>query len=265
MAKIIILIDNNHMNILNKDMNILNKDILLEDFVNIDINDKEYRSCMLEVNNNLGKLTFILGYINMDLNRYYDVIPQDDTLVKGTFYINANYVDNNIITQHPLPQTEGHFWEMISSHNKKIIVMLNNFDGKFQQYWNDSFSSILEENSSFVIRNIGNIVHCNYYTWEDKSIPNIHSFLEFYYKIERYPGFYDGIVIHCGAGIGRSGVFAFIYCVMTLLRSGSKYINVYDTLLHLRKQRVRLIQNIEQLKFCIECLKKIIKDFYLLC
>ena len=49
-------------------------------------------------------------------------------------YINANFVKVNevpsrryILTQGPLPQTAGHFWQMVWEQKCPVIIMLNRF------------------------------------------------------------------------------------------------------------------------------------------
>ena len=74
---------------------------------------------------------------NKELNRWYNVLPFDETRVKlnnssqNDFndYINASRVDSlenksYILTQGPLPKTIGHFWTMVWQQSVSAIVML---------------------------------------------------------------------------------------------------------------------------------------------
>ncbi|KAI0979709.1 hypothetical protein GJ496_004974 [Pomphorhynchus laevis] len=60
-------------------------------------------------------------------------------------------------------------------------------------------------------------------------------------------------VIHCSAGIGRSGTFAFVDIVLTLLAASegcNSHAQLMNILHNLRNERPGLIQTPEQLRFC---------------
>jgi tyrosine-protein phosphatase non-receptor type 1 len=73
--------------------------------------------------------------LNINRNRYRDVLPIDETRVKlqdqNNDYINANFVKveavnrTYILTQGPLQHTLGHFWQMVWEQKTAGIVMLN--------------------------------------------------------------------------------------------------------------------------------------------
>lgn len=77
---------------------------------------------------------------NRDKNRSQNVLPFDTTRViletingiKGTDYINANWIDGYrqrcayIATQAPTDRTVEDFWRMLWEKNSCIVVMLTN-------------------------------------------------------------------------------------------------------------------------------------------
>uniref|UniRef100_A0A0R3SWL5 protein-tyrosine-phosphatase n=1 Tax=Hymenolepis diminuta TaxID=6216 RepID=A0A0R3SWL5_HYMDI len=185
-------------------------------------------------------------------NRYRDIIPYDETRVllesKSTGdYINANYVKVNevssrryILTQGPLLQTVGHFWQMIWEQKSPVIIMLNRFTEKgtlkcfnyfplnSQQtltFPDSSYSvtCISEENKGLyalrsleVVNNdeIHQILHFHYTRWPDFGVPDYSSsMLNLLWDVRRTA------IIHCSAGVGRSGTFVLIDLALTMVRS----------------------------------------------
>ncbi|KAG6938647.1 protein tyrosine phosphatase, non-receptor type 1, partial [Chelydra serpentina] len=86
---------------------------------------------------------------NKNRNRYRDVSPFDHSRIKLTKgdndYINASLIKmeeaqrSYILTQGPLPNTCGHFWEMVWEQKSRGVVMLNRVmekgSIKCAQYW----------------------------------------------------------------------------------------------------------------------------------
>ncbi|XP_024895792.1 tyrosine-protein phosphatase non-receptor type 1 isoform X2 [Pteropus alecto] len=86
---------------------------------------------------------------NKNRNRYRDVSPFDHSRIKlhqeDNDYINASLIKmeeaqrSYILTQGPLPNTCGHFWEMVWEQKSRGVVMLNRVmekgSLKCAQYW----------------------------------------------------------------------------------------------------------------------------------
>ncbi|XP_026639355.1 tyrosine-protein phosphatase non-receptor type 2 isoform X8 [Microtus ochrogaster] len=181
---------------------------------------------------------------NRNRNRYRDVSPYDHSRVKlqstENDYINASLVDmeeaqrSYILTQGPLPNTCCHFWLMVWQQKTKAVVMLNR---------------TVEKESSGETRTIS---HFHYTTWPDFGVPESPaSFLNFLFKVRESGSLnpdHGPAVIHCSAGIGRSGTFSLVDTCLVLMEKGED-VNVKQVLLNMRKYRMGLIQTPDQLRF----------------
>lgn len=222
----------------------------------------------------------------------------------NTDYINANLVKMEkaerkyILTQGPLKETVGHFWVMIWEQNTKAIVMLNKLLEKKQikchQYWPEKMGEehILnltdvglsieyikyEECTNFSKRTLRltdleskksrEVIQFHYTTWPDFSIPSSPvAFLQFLKQV-RDSGALDKdvgpAVIHCSAGIGRSGTFCLVDCCLVLIeKEGENKVSVKNILYELRRYRMGLIQTADQLYFSYQAIIqgiKLLKD-----
>ncbi|XP_055983481.1 tyrosine-protein phosphatase non-receptor type 2 isoform X3 [Sorex fumeus] len=181
---------------------------------------------------------------NRNRNRYRDVSPYDHSRVKlqnaENDYINASLVDieeaqrSYILTQGPLPNTGCHFWLMVWQQKTKAIVMLNR---------------VVEKESTGETRTIS---HFHYTTWPDFGVPESPaSFLNFLFKVRESGSLnpeHGPAVIHCSAGIGRSGTFSLVDTCLVLMEKRND-INIKQLLLNMRKYRMGLIQTPDQLRF----------------
>ncbi|KAI7697949.1 Tyrosine-protein phosphatase non-receptor type 1 [Sarcoptes scabiei] len=206
-------------------------------------------------------------------------------------YINASYVSvptagrKYILTQGPLPNTSGHFWLMVLEQNTKAILMLNNLIEcgvvKCHRYWpeNERNKELIFPDVNikvqlismekfdfyslrkFILYDLSNdssreILHYHYTSWPDFDLPkSSDSFLEFLSAV-RASGclnndLYGPTVIHCSAGIGRSGTFVLVDSCLVMIEQNKcrDSINIIDVLLEIRNYRMGLIQTHEQLRF----------------
>ncbi|XP_043351479.1 tyrosine-protein phosphatase non-receptor type 1 isoform X3 [Dermochelys coriacea] len=189
---------------------------------------------------------------NKNRNRYRDVSPFDHSRIKLTKgdndYINASLIKmeeaqrSYILTQGPLPNTCGHFWEMVWEQKSRGVVMLNRVmekgSIKCAQYWpqkeekemlfedtNLKLTLISEDvKSYYTVRQLElenltaqetrEILHFHYTTWPDFGVPESPaSFLNFLFKVRESGSLspeHGPIVVHCSAGIGRSGTFCLV-------------------------------------------------------
>ncbi|CAL1277086.1 unnamed protein product [Larinioides sclopetarius] len=192
-----------------------------------------------------------------------------------------------ILTQGPLPVTTGHFWLMVWEQKSKAILMLNRIieknTVKCHQYWpvgsenggsddlilrdvNLKITFLSQKNElNYVIRkflitdleseNSREILQFHYTTWPDFGVPESpEAFLNFLFSV-RESGVlnsnYGPPVVHCSAGIGRSGTFCLVDSCLVLIEKNNdpNSINIRQQLLEMRHYRMGLIQTPDQLRF----------------
>lgn len=207
---------------------------------------------------------------------------------KDTDYINANFVTlpkaarRYVLTQGPLPETIGHFWLMVWEQKSNVIVMLNRiFEDlvKCEQYWPDEVGETVDHDDvelsvtlksaktkkHYTVRDLllhdkvsgesKTILQFQYIVWPDHDQPgSATSLLRLISDIRKTGGLDkmdEPAVIHCSAGIGRSGTFCLIDSVLCMIESqgSTEGIDIFGTLLEMRDFRMGLIQTPIQLKF----------------
>lgn len=191
-----------------------------------------------------------------------------------------------ILTQGPLQLTTGHFWLMVWEQNSKAIIMLNRIIEKHQekchQYWplgihNGGDDTLIltdvglqvdfiseKEYSYYTTRVLRlkeidsgeqrEILQFHYTTWPDFGVPQSPiAFLRFLCAVRRSGALSPDVgppVVHCSAGIGRSGTFCLVDTSLVLMKkNGNNSVNVRDLLMEMRKYRMGLIQTPDQLRF----------------
>ncbi|CAF1201254.1 unnamed protein product [Adineta steineri] len=205
-------------------------------------------------------------------------------------YINANFVQvpwakrNYILTQGPLPTTSEHFWQMIWEQNTRVIVMLTRLIEKgcnkcwlyYPDYENDSELSFEEvdlkvtfvserqeehytqrkfELTNLLTGETRPIIHWSDFDWPDHGAPSSpEPFLQLLYDVRQCGAFdsrFGAPVLHCSAGIGRSGTFVLVDSILKMLAhtDNPNDISLIEVLAHIRTQRHGLIQTAEQLRF----------------
>ncbi|NXA13996.1 PTN2 phosphatase, partial [Sapayoa aenigma] len=174
-------------------------------------------------------------------------------------YINASLVVIEeaqryyILTQGPLPNTCCHFWLMVWQQQTKAVVMLNRIvekeSVKCAQYWPTKEEEVMtfsetgfrvrlvsEDVKSYYtvhllqLENINSgesrmISHFHYTTWPDFGVPESPaSFLNFLFKVRESGSLspeHGPAVVHCSAGIGRSGTFSLVDTCLVLVIRGA--------------------------------------------
>ncbi|XP_020390814.1 tyrosine-protein phosphatase non-receptor type 1 [Rhincodon typus] len=188
-----------------------------------------------------------------------------------------------ILTQGPLPNTCGHFWEMVWEQKSRGVVMLNRViekgSVKCAKYWPSKeegemmftdtkfkLTLISEDVKSYYtvrqleVENLATkesreILHFHYTTWPDFGVPESPaSFLNFLFKVRESGSLnpeYGPIMVHCSAGIGRSGTFSLVDTCLLLMdkRKDPLSVNIKEVLLEMRKYRMGLIQTADQMRF----------------
>ncbi|XP_013791926.1 tyrosine-protein phosphatase 10D-like isoform X2 [Limulus polyphemus] len=234
---------------------------------------------------------------NRSKNRWINILPFDHSRVKllpiddepSSDYINANYIPGfyspreYIATQGPLPGTIDDFWRMVWEQNVTIIIMVTQCvergKTKCEVYWPTdtetqlygdlevqmTSESILAE---YVIRifhvQLGNrhrIVKQMHFTrWPDFGCPeNTEVMINFVRAVrDHIPRINHGpLVVHCSAGVGRTGTFLALDRLMQHIRVHD-YVDVFWTVLEMREYRSNLVQTEDQYIYIHECINDLI-------
>ncbi|KAF8358935.1 hypothetical protein PRIPAC_93930, partial [Pristionchus pacificus] len=189
---------------------------------------------------------------NPDKNRYKDVFCVDGSRVilnGGPHdYIHANWVDvtpdkrRYICTQGPITATIDDFWRMIWQEKCKSIVMLCNIvecgKKKCEQYWPEGAGQEIKYGELTVkattkgdferLMTVTNLTitdgaetheleHIIWNNWPDRGVPA--DTLTCFKLLERLKKL-SPTVIHCSAGIGRTGTIVGLDLILSRLKSG---------------------------------------------
>ena len=194
-----------------------------------------------------------------------------------------------IATQGPLKETIPSFWKMIYNHKIKLVIMLSSkleeAEGRNAIYWPKEKNKpmIFNEKSAedkikiefiekeelipdavdlkkFKVNDDLEVKQMHILCWQDHGMPNDHNlsnniFYQMinYIKKEREDS-KAPIVVHCSAGVGRTGtviaIYIIIYCLEYLKKLGKPLImNVFNVVRKLREQRYSLVTDTDQFQF----------------
>ncbi|XP_036185956.1 tyrosine-protein phosphatase non-receptor type 3 isoform X4 [Myotis myotis] len=243
-------------------------------------------------------ITFAKLPQNLDKNRYKDVLPYDTTrvLLQGNEdYINAshvnmeipaaNLVNKYIAAQGPLPHTCAQFWQVVWDQKLSLIVMLTTLTErgrtKCHQYWPDP-PEVAEHGSfhircqsedctiAYVFREMlvtntetgeeHTVTHLQYVAWPDHGVPDDSSdFLEFVNYVRSLRVDAEPVLVHCSAGIGRTGVLVTMETAMCLIE---RNLPIYplDIVRKMRDQRAMMVQTSSQYKFVCEAILRVYEE-----
>jgi len=101
-------------------------------------------------------------------------------------------------------------------------------------------------------------IHCT--KWPDIGVPNsCEEMVELISEVDQHKkGLNDPILVHCSAGIGRTGTFVAIHSSLHREKFGQE-IDVKSLVLHLRSQRVGMVQSTDQYMFIYKVLSHILE------
>ncbi|XP_065936977.1 receptor-type tyrosine-protein phosphatase kappa isoform X1 [Magallana gigas] len=235
----------------------------------------------------LESYSIALKSFNRNKNRYKGIYPYDYNMVRlrtdddedeTDGYVNASYIHGfrkeraYIASLGPFnPRTLEDFWKVIWQNDASRIVMLTNtFEGdrmKCLKYWPDTELEIgpfiltldtEDVHDQYTLRYLivqhqeefKRVTQFHYTAWPDNSVPeDVTSLILFRNLVRNGMTSSDGpIVVHCSAGIGRTGTFI---ALDYLLEEGAaeQMIDVKGYVTSLRHQRGKSIQTYEQYIF----------------
>lgn len=234
---------------------------------------------------------------NRPKNRFTNILPYDHSRFKlqpvddeeGSDYINANYVPGYnsprefIVTQGPLHCTRDDFWRMCWESNSRAIVMLTRVVEKGREkcdhywpydtlpvYYGDISVTLLNDThypdwviSEFIMCRGDQqrmIRHFHFTTWPDFGVPNPPQTLIRFVRSfrERIGPDQRPIVVHCSAGVGRSGTFIALDRILQSIKH-SDIVDIFGIVYAMRKERVWMVQT-EQQYICIhQCLLAVLQ------
>ncbi|CAD5207066.1 unnamed protein product [Bursaphelenchus okinawaensis] len=237
---------------------------------------KEFTETRQRMPKTLPKTAFLA---NPQKNRYKDVYCLDEHRVKLTWpaddhndYIHANYipVDGSvryICTQGPTEKTVNDFWRMMWQEKCKGILMLTEVmehnKKKCEQYWplnegdEEEYGQVrvkatklleLEENLLLTHLDVsadgGNlqVQHILWKNWPDRGVPKEYS--SCLHMIKMITPIIP-IVVHCSAGIGRTGTIVGLEMLICRLKKG-EVCTITEIVAEMRQFRHGSVQTAEQ-------------------
>ncbi|XP_063716730.1 receptor-type tyrosine-protein phosphatase S-like isoform X1 [Symsagittifera roscoffensis] len=214
--------------------------------------------------------------------------------VPGSDYINANFMDGYrrerayISTQGPLEETLGDFWRMVWEQNSYTIVMMTKLEEKSRtkcdRYWPEKvneyetyglievFQSQVEVYASYTIRTLKirhiqesggsrEVRQFQFTDWPDHGVPEYATpVIAFVKKIKlSNPTDHAGpLVVHCSAGVGRTGCFIVIDAQMEKMQNEDQ-VDIYGHVTCLRAQRQYMVQTEDQYIFIYDAILEAIQ------
>ncbi|KAJ1213387.1 hypothetical protein NDU88_001024 [Pleurodeles waltl] len=209
--------------------------------------------------------------------------------VPDSDYINASFINGYqeknkfIAAQGPKEETVNDFWRMIWEQNTATIVMVTNLkerkECKCAQYWPDqgcwTYGNIrvsVEDMTvlvdytirKFCIQQVGDVTNkkpqrlvtqFHFTSWPDFGVPFTPiGMLKFLKKVKTCnPQYAGAIVVHCSAGVGRTGTFMVIDAMLDMMHAEKK-VDVFGFVSRIRAQRCQMVQTDMQYVFIYQAL-----------
>uniref|UniRef100_A0A2P2LCC2 Uncharacterized protein MANES_18G099100 n=1 Tax=Rhizophora mucronata TaxID=61149 RepID=A0A2P2LCC2_RHIMU len=199
-------------------------------------------------------------------------------------------VSRFIATQGPLPHTFADFWEMVVQNHCPVVVMLTRLVDNYKlvkcgEYFQAEdgpreFGNICivtkwmrTTDTSLVLRNLEvgykeseepplSVLHIHCPEWPDHGVPDdtlaVREILKRIYPVQPSLG---PIVVHCSAGIGRTGTYCAIHdTIQRILIGDMSALDLPNTITMFRTQRIGMVQTMEQYFFCHKAIVDELED-----
>lgn len=235
---------------------------------------------------------------NATKNRFKTTFPYDHSRVVlkvdnaiPSDYINANYIDGPqreqeyIASQGPKQTNVNDFWGMVwQTHTTQIVMLTNLVEGtkvKCANYWPDkgvekecgNLRIKLEDEKDYafyVVRRFKvfhkkantsrTLTQYHYTSWPDHGTPEPLFLVIFHNQVvtSRSPKDTSPTIVHCSAGIGRTGTYIALDALSKAGKMTGK-INVTEYVKSMRTDRMNMVQTYEQYKTIFQALH----DFFI--
>ncbi|XP_071097868.1 uncharacterized protein [Haliotis cracherodii] len=202
-------------------------------------------------------------------------------------YIHASYVQGFhetsvfIAAQGPNNVTVDDFWRMIWQENVSQIVMLTRVmelnRKKCEQYWPDGtkekkcgnilikplLSTVRADFTTrkFLVQHSNKpsdkrtVTQLHFTSWPDHDVPSAPALVGFWKQYRSLTSSEEDItgpvVVHCSAGVGRTGTFIALDNLFDEAESLNK-VNVFACVSKMREARINMVQTVEQYRFVHE-------------
>ncbi|BDA46574.1 Tyrosine-protein phosphatase non-receptor type 1 [Coccomyxa sp. Obi] len=198
-----------------------------------------------------------------------------------------------IATQGPKDSTVGDFWQMVYERNCAIVIMLTRLveSGtlkKCAEYFPEELDHPVMYKGSWTVTCVSardvdsdvrhrdlivtppsptagpprKVCHFHYHAWPDHGVPSTTQPLRDLVQAVRGLHTSDAgpPVVHCSAGIGRTGTFCAVDIALARLRSADygtavTAVELKPVVAELRRQRAGMVQTAEQYLFCYRAVK----------
>ncbi|PWA21538.1 hypothetical protein CCH79_00003185, partial [Gambusia affinis] len=213
---------------------------------------------------------------------YINASYVDGYTEKNKFIAAQDY--NNLIFYFsgPKEETVADFWRMIWEQKVATVVMLTNLkerkEDKCYQYWPDqgcwTYGNVrvavedftvlvdytirkfcVQHQASDAAKTPRPVTQLHFTSWPDFGVPfSPIGMLKFLKKVKAVnPPFSGPIVVHCSAGVGRTGTFIVIDGMIDMMHA-EQIVDVFGFVSKIREQRSQLIQTDMQYSFVYQAL-----------
>ncbi|XP_045832980.1 protein-tyrosine-phosphatase PTP1 [Trifolium pratense] len=280
---------------------LLNPNTISQEFFHLQSNrttlSETTRRCNVALNSvNIGKNRY-KDVIPFDKNRVI-LKSSSDYRSEALGYINASFISTSstgtvsefIATQGPLPHTYEDFWEMITQYHCPAIVMLTRLVDNYRtvkcgdyfqsedrprEFGNISLTCKWAKTTetSLVLRHLEvthkeventplSVLHIQYPEWPDHGVPNdTLAVREILKRLYHLPPNLGPIVVHCSAGIGRTGTYCTIHnTIQRILAGDMSAVDIANTVSVFRSQRIGMVQTQDQYVYCYEAIIDELED-----
>ncbi|XP_009624646.1 protein-tyrosine-phosphatase PTP1 isoform X1 [Nicotiana tomentosiformis] len=221
-----------------------------------------------------------------------DYRPSARGYINASFVSISERVSRFIATQGPLPHTFEDFWEMIIQNRCPVIVMLTRLVDNYKVFncldnqtvkCGDYFQAedgprtfgnicvvtkcIKTSDTSLILRNLevnyieseeppSHVLHIQYPEWPDHGVPeDTLAVREILNRTHDVPLSLGPIVVHCSAGIGRTGTYCTIHnTIQRILGGDMSALDIVNTVAIFRSQRIGMVQTMDQYLFCYDAI-----------